>query len=214
MKFLLSKITIKCAFFLGELFGFISRIFNESLYIRCNQISYGFYTSRNKYKFKTFGSNSVIKRSVKFVNPQNISIGCNTVLDNYCVIETWCDKVNGYGNVIIGNNCSIGEYSHISSVNKIKIGDNLLTGRFVLITDNSHGGINYDSLLIPPYQRDIISKGPVIIGNNVWIGDKVTILAGISIGDGAVIAANAVVTHDVPPYSLVGGIPGKVIKNV
>ena len=60
--------------------------------------------------------------------------------------------------------------------------------------------------------RFVTSKGPVIIGNNVWIGDKATVLPNVTIGDGAVIAANAVVTKDVPPYSIVAGNPAKVIK--
>ena len=60
--------------------------------------------------------------------------------------------------------------------------------------------------------RPTTSKGRVVIGNNVWIGDKATILPGVTIGDGAIIAANAVVTKDVPQYSVVGGNPAKVIK--
>lgn len=82
------------------------------------------------------------------------------------------------------------------------------------ITDNSHGETDYDSLKMPPIKRPITSKGPVIIGNNVWIGDKATILPGVTIGDGSVIAANAVVTKDVPPYSVVGGNPAIVLKLV
>ena len=58
------------------------------------------------------------------------------------------------------------------------------------------------------------SKGPVIIEENVWIGDKVTILPGVTVGQGAVIAANSVVSKDVPAFSVVGGIPAKVIKNI
>ena len=56
------------------------------------------------------------------------------------------------------------------------------------------------------------SKGPVIIGNDVWVGDRVTILSGVKIGDGAIIAAGSIVTDDVPPYTVVGGIPAKIIK--
>lgn len=59
-----------------------------------------------------------------------------------------------------------------------------------------------------------MSKGPVIIGQNVWVGDKATILPGVTIGDGAVIGANSVVTKDVPPYSIVGGNPAKVLKQL
>ena len=62
--------------------------------------------------------------------------------------------------------------------------------------------------------REIISKGPVKIGRNVWIGDKTTILGGVSIGDGAIVAANSVVTKDVPPFCVVAGVPARIIKDL
>ena len=113
----------------------------------------------------------------------------------------------------IGSHCNIGAYNHITCANKLVIGNCCLTGKWVTITDNSHGGTDVDSLRTAPDKRPITSKGPVIIGDNVWIGDKATILPGVTIGDGAEIAANAVVTKDVPAYSVVAGNPAKVIRN-
>lgn len=112
----------------------------------------------------------------------------------------------------IGNNCSLGAYNHLTATNKIIIGDNLLTGKWVTISDNNHGTTSQADLLLMPRDRKVVSKGPVIIGNNVWIGDKATILTGVTIGDGAVIAANTVVTKDVPAYSVCAGNPGLIIK--
>ena len=88
----------------------------------------------------------------------------------------------------------------------------MLTGKWVTITDNSHGETDKDTLGMRPQKRPVTSKGPVIIGNNVWIGDKATILPGVTIGDGAVIAANAVVTKDVLAYVVVGVNPSNVIN--
>lgn len=82
------------------------------------------------------------------------------------------------------------------------------------ITDNGHGDTDYETLQQVPINRRLHSKGDVTIGNNVWIGDKATILPAVTIGDGAVIAANSVVTKDVPAYSVVAGNPAKVIKQV
>ena len=94
------------------------------------------------------------------------------------------------------------------------IGNGLLTGRFVLISDNSHGGLSQTEAAIPPAARKLVSKGPVVIGDNVWIGDKVTILAGVHIGDNAIIAANAVVTENVPANTLVAGVPASVRRRL
>lgn len=109
----------------------------------------------------------------------------------------------------IGSNCNFGAYNHITCTNEVTIGDNVLTGKWVTISDNSHGTTDEESLKTPPALRPIVSKGKVIIGNNVWIGDKATILAGVTIGDGAVIGANTVVTKDVPSMSVVVGNAGR-----
>ena len=82
------------------------------------------------------------------------------------------------------------------------------------ITDNSHGDTLYETLQTPPHKRKLVSKGPVIIEDNVWIGDKATVLPGVTIGKGAIVAANAVVTKDVPPYCIVAGIPAKIVKEI
>ena len=87
-------------------------------------------------------------------------------------------------------------------------------GRMVTVTDNSHGATTIDDLSKAPHMRKVISKGEVVIGENVWIGDKATILPGVHIGKGAVVGANAVVTKDVPPFSVVGGIPARVLHRV
>lgn len=70
----------------------------------------------------------------------------------------------------IGDNCNFGAYNHITSINKIQIGNGLLTGKWVTITDNSHGNTDVVCLGIEPAYRPLFSKGPVIIGKNVWIG--------------------------------------------
>ena len=145
-----------------------------------------------------------------------IRIGEGTSIHSYSVLGCWNIEGDLLYNptIIIGNHCNIGEYNHISACNKVEIGEGLLTGRFVYIGDNAHGGLSFEESSIPPIERKLKTKGPVIIGNNVWIGDKTTILGGVTIGNNVIVAANAVVTRDVPDNCIVGGIPATIIKHL
>lgn len=158
------------------------------------------------------GDGVFFKYVAQLHDPQYIRIGNNTSFGKDLYLTAWGGVSDREPNLSIGNNCSFGAYNHITCANRVTIGDSLLTGKWVTITDNSHGETDKDTLGMRPQKRPITSKGPVVIGNNVWIGDKATILPGVTIGDGAVIAANAVVTKDVLAYSVVGGNPAKVIK--
>jgi len=163
------------------------------------------------------GKTSVICKDCTLRGGEYIEIGEHTRIERHSVITCW-DNYMGekfLPKIIIGNNCHIGEYCHITSTNSIEIGNWVLTGRNLTITDNSHGKpLLMTEIDIPPIKRKIFSKGKVIIGDNVWIGDKVSIMAGVKIGKNAIIAANAVVTKDVPEYSIVAGIPAKIIKQI
>ena len=144
-----------------------------------------------------------------------IEIGSNVSFGKELYLTAWNFDYSLHDPMIkIGDDCSFGAYNHITSINKIIIGKGCLTGKWVTITDNSHGETNHLSLHVMPAKRLMVSKGPVIIGENVWIGDKVTILPGVTIGDGVVIGANSVVTKDIPPYCIVGGNPAKIIKKI
>lgn len=147
---------------------------------------------------------------------KNIHIGSNTTIQSHCILGCWI-KYAGETytpSLTIGNNCNVGEHTHITSINKITIGDGLLTGRYVYIGDNSHGGLSKGEANIPPIRRKLVSKGEVVIGNNVWIGDKATILAGVTIGDNVIVGANSVVTKDVPSNTMVAGTPARIIKSL
>lgn len=146
--------------------------------------------------------------------PKCIYIGEYSNFNKDIWLTAWCPKDGSHKPFLkIGRHCCFGAYNHITCANKIIIGDHCLTGKWVTITDNSHGETDHDSLCMSPLKRPVTSKGAVIIGNNVWIGDKATILPGVTVGDGVVIAANAVVTKDVPPFSVVGGNPAKILKS-
>ena len=114
--------------------------------------------------------------------------------------------------IIIGDNVRIGNDCHIGCINKIIISNNVLIASKVFITDHFHGDTSVDSLKIPPNFRKVISKGPVIIEDNVWIGEGVVIMPNVRIGRNAIVGANAVVTKDVPENTVIGGNPARIIK--
>ena len=160
------------------------------------------------------GGKMLVRRYIHIWHPENISLGSNLHIFNNCQIATHPNKAHPHPELRIGDNCEIGEQTHITCANKIIIGDNLLTGRRCTITDNSHGDSERYCLDINPRHRDIKSKGSIHIGNNVWLGDNVVVLPGVSIGDGVIVGANAVITKDIPPYSVAVGNPTKVKKTV
>lgn len=140
-----------------------------------------------------------------------ITIAEKTRFGDFFYLTTWPERVEQRPSLTIGANCNFGAFVHITCTNDIIIGNNVLTGKWVTISDNNHGDTSEDSLKISPIKRPIVSKGPVVIENDVWIGDKATILAGVHVGKGAVIAANAVVTKDVPAYCVAVGNPARIL---
>lgn len=112
----------------------------------------------------------------------------------------------------IGNNVVINFDSQITAINSVIIGDDVLTGSRVFISDHSHGRIDSEELLIAPINRELYSKGPVHIGNRVWIGSNVAILPGVTIGDNCIIGVNSVVTKSFPANCVIAGNPAELLK--
>lgn len=174
------------------------------------------YTLAFRHCFAHWGKGSHIGwRAMRLIGLQYVSVGDRTFIASNVQLTAWdCHNGNHYApSIIIGNRCAIRENCHITAINRITIGDDLLTGTNVLITDNSHGMATREHMSLPFTERPMVSKGPVVIGNKVWLGNNVCVMPGVTIGDGAIIGANSVVTHDVPAYSLAAGVPAKVIKH-
>ncbi len=195
--------------FQGLLFGLI---INYRLYRKLCILVDLLYTGWISRYFKQFGNGSYIYKPINVVHPSYISIGNNCKIGYKTVLSAWIIKEGDMPNLSIGKDCNIGDYNHITCANKVILGSGVLTGRWVTITDNSHGNGLLQEINTYPDKRNIYSKGPVVIGNNVWIGDKVTILPNVNIGDGVIIGANSVVTQSIPPNSIAVGNPAKIIK--
>lgn len=173
------------------------------------------YTGYYRRLFKSFGLGSIIKCPFSYTRGlEYVTIGNNSSIGTHVELTAW-DTYRGQKfapEIIIGDGTFIRDYSHISAILSIRIGNGVLTGPNILITDNAHGASIEELLDMPPQARPLHSKGPVVIEDNVWIGEKSSIMPGVHIGKGAIIAANSVVTHDIPSYCVAAGIPAKVIK--
>lgn len=167
-----------------------------------------------KYDIKKIGDNVMFDNPISLIGGKYITIGNNVVFRKLCILTAHDKyyKQKFSPSIVIGDNCCFGQHNHITAINEIKIGNGVLTGSWVTITDNSHGKTDVESLHTPPIGRELYSKGKIIIDDNVWIGDKATILPGVHIGTGSIIAANAVVTKDIPPFSIVIGNSNIIIK--
>ncbi len=191
----------------------ISLLINSKVATLFRLILCGYYNGLYSNRFKAFGKDSVIYRLKAYRNLEHVVIGNNTKIERGTLIRIFQDENKKYGCINIGNNVNIGLNVNISSCNSIEIQDGVLIGRNVMINDNSHGYTrNKQDLRLPPIERPIVSKGKIIIGRNVWLGENVVVLGNVTIGEGAVIGANSVVCKDIPPYSISGGVPAKIIK--
>lgn len=143
-----------------------------------------------------------------------ISFGQNLTTGTHCRIEAYPyykkEKI-----IFIGKNVEMNDFVHITGVSNVIIGDNVLLASKIFVSDSNHGaysGKEFDSSPETPPRKRPLEYKPVNIGDNVWIGESVSILGGVKIGKGAIIGANSVVAKDIPPYTIAVGIPAIPIK--
>lgn len=194
--------------------NFLSYIVPHKIFVYTTKILNWINTGYIRKDFLHLGVNSLICRYCLLNGTDRIYISDNVSIGEHSVLQAWAEDGESPPLLYIGRNTDIGQYAHITAVSKISIGDNVVTGRRVTITDNSHGDFIFEHLNQHPFKRPIVSKGPVVIEDFVWIGQNVVILAGCTIGKGAIIAAGAVVTKSIPPYSVAAGVPAKIIKKL
>lgn len=191
----------------GSLFTIISK-FNMNVFTKVsNRLRY--YRIKGKLG-KSEGYISIGERCI-FNNPQCIHIGKNVGIGTgsfFGPVVRYAG-INYNPKIIIGESTWIGKNASIAAIDRVEIGKNVLFAGCVHITDHSHG---YEDILRPMSPQPLISKGPVIIEDDCWLGFSCEILSGVHIGKHSVVAARAVVTKDVPPYSIVAGNPARIVK--
>ena len=129
-------------------------------------------------------------------------------LGDYSVIESFSCINNAVGDVIIGDHTRIG--LHNTVIGPVTIGHHVNLAQGITITALNHNFEDKSQRI----DAQGVSINPVIIGDDIWIGANAVVLPGVSIGHHSVVAAGAVVTKDVPPHSLVAGVPAKIIKEI
>lgn len=172
------------------------------------------------------GKNTIIHNSI------NISFGNSVTINNNCYIDGFSSEKIQFGNCVkigsystlsatshlskfgkglkIGNNSAVGQFTEFGAAGGIEIGNDVIMGSYISFHSENHNFSDNTKLI---REQGVISKG-IKIGNNVWVGAKVTFLDGCIVGDNSVVAAGAVVNGIYPNNSIIGGIPAKVLKSL
>ncbi len=157
------------------------------------------------------GKNLIIEEGaeVMALSLDGIELGDNVTIGAKSTIKpsSYYGKNLGIG-LKIGNNSNIGRYSYIGCSGGIEIGNNVMLSPRVSIYSENH---NFERTDIPIRDQGV-TRSKIVIEEDCWIASNAIILAGVTIGRGSIIAAGTVVNMDIPPYSIVGGVPGKVLS--
>jgi acetyltransferase-like isoleucine patch superfamily enzyme len=185
-----------------------------------------------KWRFASSQGMVLIGKGVTIRQPKYLQVGRNFVAQDHCEINCLSQKGISFGDKVtvgsyalirptnlyggepgvglkVGNQSSIGPYSYIGCSGYIEIGNNVMMSPRVSIYSENHV---FSNTSIPMIEQGV-KRSFVKIEDDCWIAANAVILAGVTIGRGAVVAAGSVVTKDVPPYSIVAGNPAKVIKS-
>lgn len=171
-------------------------------------------------------------KRVKLLNKRNLIFGNNVTIENNCFIDGFSKNKIIFGNNVkigafstisctshmskfgigfsIGNNSGVGKFTEFGSSGGIVIGDDVIMGSYVSFHSENHNFNNSNKLI---REQGVTSTG-IKLGNNIWVGAKVTFLDGCEIGDNCVIAAGAVVKGVFPNNVIIGGVPAKILKNI
>ena len=223
IKAIVQKLLIKS----GKTYQIDPRIPNSLFYNML--IKRGFMLLRG---FLKTGRKVFIGSNTKILNSSNIRFGNSVTIENNCEIDGYasekiilghCVKIGAYSKLLstshfskfgkglkMGNNSAIGDFTHFGAPGGIVIGNDVIMGSYISFHSENHNFLDTSKLI---REQGVNSKG-IVLGNNIWVGAKVTFLDGCQVGDNSVVAAGAVVNGIYPPNSIIGGVPAKVLKTI
>lgn len=191
-----------------------SYFFGYRLMTSLKNIRDKFYTGYLGRKFQYLGKECCCVYPIT-IRGEGISLGRGSTIQRYTTISTVSQDYNGNlfrPTLMIGDDVSIGEYCHISALNSITLGDGVLLGRRVMINDNTHGNLVKNELNMIPLLRPLNSKGAIVIGDGVWIGENCMILGGVTLGKNCIVGCGSVVTKSFPDNAIIAGNPARLIR--
>ena len=150
------------------------------------------------------GKHAVIHRSVRMDTPPYRKF----FLGDYSVVESFACINNAVGDVMIGDHTRIGLHNTI--IGPVTIGNHVNLAQGITVTALNHNFSDAEKRI----DEQGVNTTPVVIEDDIWIGANAVILPGVTIGSHSVVAAGSVVTKDVPPHSLVAGVPAKIIRQI
>ena len=157
----------------------------------------------------------LIRRPFYCRGKSRLKFGEGLTTGHHCRFDLLGDNNDNVKKLVIGKNCKFGDNVHIVANEKVIIGNNCLMASKIFISDTSHGDYSNNTIDsspdVPPDERPLYMR-PVVIGNNVWIGENVCILLGVNVGNGCIIAANSVVNRNFHDNCMVAGSPAKRVK--
>jgi len=182
--------------------------------------------------FLKTGKKVFIGCNTKILNSKNIVFGKSVTIGSYCEIDGYasekiifgdCVKIGSYSKLlstshfsnygkglVMGSNSAIGDFTHFGAPGGIEIGNDVIMGSYISFHAENHNFSDTSKLI---REQGVNHKG-IKLGNNIWVGAKVTFLDGCEVGDNSVVAAGAVVIGKFPGNSIIGGIPAKIIKYI
>jgi len=179
--------------------------------------------------FKT-GRKIFVGKRVTILNASNLQFGKSCTIEKNVSLDCFASKKLIFGDVVkigafstisttshlskygigleIGNNSAVGEYSYFGCSGGVKIGNDVIMGQYISFHSENHIFSDENKLI---REQGVTSKG-IELGNNIWVGSKVTFLDGCKIGDNSVVAAGSVVKDKFPENVVIGGVPARIIK--
>jgi len=168
------------------------------------------YTMLIAPRFAQFGKDSRIMPPFRATDRMGIRVGHGVLISEGAWLNAKQTQRGGEkASLIIGDGTYIGRFAHINSLQDVRIEENVLIADRVFISDEEH---IFDDPSCPIIHQGTRFKGAVLLKAGCWIGEGAAVLPGVTVGRNAVVAANAVVTKDVPDHAIVAGVPARVLK--